>query len=73
MQTIFNKKTEMSDRITAFFGVIISLGSFQVWQNIMLSFIVAFIGGIAAWLAKRLCDYLSKKIHAINHKDENPS
>ena len=55
----------MNDRTFApVIGVFSSLISFEIWQNLMLSFVVAFVGGIAAWIARKLCDYVNKKINS---------
>lgn len=52
------------DRLTApLLGFVTSLISFEIWQNILLSFVVAFIGGIAAWLGRKLCDAINKRFN----------
>lgn len=58
----------MSDRIfTPILGMITSVISFDIWQNIILSFLLAFVGGVAAWVARRLCEYISNKIKTQKH------
>lgn len=52
----------MDERITGLMiGITTSLLSWEVWQNIFLSFLLAFIGAVAAWLARKLCDLLYRK------------
>lgn len=47
---------------TPLIGMLTSLITFEFWQNILLSFALAFVGGVAAWLARRLCELIAKKI-----------
>ncbi len=47
--------------LTPIFGMLTSLISWEVWQNFVLSFLVAFIGGIAAFLARKLCSVIWSK------------
>ena len=62
----------MNDRTFApIIGFVTSLVSFEIWQNILLSFIIAFVGGVAAWLARKLCDYVNLKFKSrksVNHE-----
>jgi membrane protein DedA with SNARE-associated domain len=61
----------MNDRFIApLTGFVTSLISFEIWQNILLSFVVAFVGGIAAWLGRLVCETVKKKI-ASKTKNKN--
>lgn len=51
-------------------GIILGYVSFESWQNILLSVVAAFLGGIAAWLGGKLCDYISKKLGFKKQKNE---
>jgi len=37
--------------------------SIETFQNIILSTVIAFMGGIAAWFARRICEHFYKKIY----------
>jgi phosphate/sulfate permease len=51
----------MNDRIfTPLLGFVLGFVSWESFQSIIYSLIIAFIGGIVAWLAKFLCDTLYK-------------
>ena len=42
-------------------GFILAAASWDIVGNILLSTTIAFFGGIAAWMAKKLCEYFYKK------------
>ncbi len=46
---------------TPIVGIITSLISWEVWQNIFLSFLLAFVGGVAAFIARKICSYFWNK------------
>ena len=49
----------MNDKIlTPLFGFVLGLISWESFQSVLYSLVIAFIGGIVAWLAKFLCDAL---------------
>lgn len=55
----------MNDRITTILiGIVSSVVSFEIWQSILTSFCVAFVGGVAAWLAKKICESVFKKMQS---------
>ena len=43
-------------------GFILAAASWDMLSNILVSTLIAFLGGIAAWMAKKLCEYFYKKI-----------
>lgn len=48
--------------LTPIFGFVLGWISFESLQNIMYSLLIAFLGGIAAWFGKWLCDYIYNKL-----------
>lgn len=43
-------------------GAILSIASFETWENIFLSAIIALVGGFMAALGKTLYEFLKEKI-----------
>jgi phosphate/sulfate permease len=59
----------MNDRIfTPILGFVLGLVSWESFQSIIYSLIIAFVGGVVAWLAKFLCDTLYKLFKNRNSK-----
>ena len=60
----------MNDKIlTPLFGFVLGLISWESFQSVLYSLVIAFIGGIVAWLAKFLCDTLYRMFK--NKKSNN--
>ena len=45
-------------RLEVFVGAILSLTSLEIWNNILVSVIIAFIGGMAAAAGKKIHDLI---------------
>lgn len=51
----------MNERTTVpLMGVLIGFISYESFQSILFSIFVAFLGGIAAWIGKKLCEKFEK-------------
>ncbi len=60
----------MNDKIlTPLFGFVLGFVSWESFQSILYSLIIAFLGGIVAWLAKFFCNWLYGKFK--NKKSNN--
>jgi hypothetical protein len=61
----------MNDRmLTPIFGFVLGWVSYESLQNILYSLLIAFLGGIAAWFGKLLCDYIFNKLKSKKSRDE---
>lgn len=45
-------------------GAILSIASFETWENIFLSAIIALVGGFMAALGKSIYECIKRKINA---------
>ena len=51
----------MNERIfTPLVGAVIGWISFETLQNLFYSLLIAFLGGIAAWAGKKMCEKIEK-------------
>jgi hypothetical protein len=67
---LLQKKTtqqikRMRDNLTKAFspilGVVVSVTTFEIWQNIVISLVVAFCGGFLAFVGQSLAKKILKK------------
>ena len=51
-------------------GAITAIWAFDRWDELLFSVIVAFVGGIAAYLGKQLSIYIIQKLAKVRKRDE---
>lgn len=52
----------MHKALEPFVGCLTAFITLTFWQDFLLSMFTAFMGGIVAYIAKKLCDHFYKKI-----------
>ena len=52
-------------------GAILSIASFETWENILLSAVIALVGGFMASLGKGLYAIIKRRFERTKKADEN--